>query len=133
MLLVADSIAPPPPPVGLGYGSASKECAMLSAALRQMRADWWLLKGKLWMGEVEEAAVVASEGVGERAVPALGVEPLLEAGAGAVWKGLVKVLQEQVGHWRGSSAALFMLSEVLLRDLRSQCLREKTGISKKAQ
>lgn len=51
-------------------------------------------------------------------------------GAAAAAKGLVKVLQEQVGHWRGSEE---VSSAVEVRDLRSQCLREKTGMSKKAQ
>lgn len=57
---------------------------------------------------------------GERPVEVVGVATLLS-------KGLMKVLQEQVGHRRGS------VSSTELRDLRSQCLREKTGMSKNAQ
>lgn len=49
----------------------------------------------------------------------------------------MKVVQEQVGHWRGSawesSASAAAAVVGWLRDLRSQCLREKTGTSKKAQ
>lgn len=56
---------------------------------------------------------------------------LLPVGVGKL-KGLAKELQEQVGHWRGSSVWL-SVEEGELRDWRSQCLREKTGISKKAQ
>lgn len=34
-------------PQGMGKGRLSKDWAMLRADLRQILADWWLLKGKL--------------------------------------------------------------------------------------
>lgn len=147
-------------PVGLGNGSSSKAWAMLRAHLRQILADWWLLKGKLTVGLlfayseeggfvvgvcadkdaatlVEEeqqpsvAVSVAEDEDGERpAALVVGVETVVAVLFGPAGKALVKELQEQVGHWRGSSVAMV---SVELRDLRSQCLREKTGMSKKAQ
>lgn len=61
---------------------------------------------------------------GERLVE---VVVLVVGVAALLLNGLAKELQEQVGHWRGS------LSSAELRDFKSQCLREKTGMSKKAQ
>lgn len=141
-------------PVGLGKGSSSKDCAMARADLRQILADWWLLKGKLVLcgggggsgsggtmtlppGGIEDDTVpalpsgeprVPSEEDGERPVElvvggVLMLLPLLPL----VLKGLTKVLHEQVGQRRGS------LSSAELRDFRSQCFREKTGMSKNAQ
>lgn len=121
---------------------------MARADLRHILADWWLLKGKLVLcgggggmttePGIEEDAVpdvlprgeprVPSEEEGERPVELVvgGVLttllPLL-----VLLKGLTKVLHEQVGQRRGS------LSSAELRDFRSQCLREKTGMSKNAQ
>lgn len=53
---------------------------------------------------------------------------LLVRGGLSVLNGFVKELHEQVGHLRGSTSA-----SDSFRALRSQCLREKTGMSKKAQ
>lgn len=118
---------------------------MARADLRQILADWWLLKGKLVLcgggggmttGPCIEDAVpdalpsgdprVPSEEEGERPVELVvgGVLTLLPL---FVLKGLTKVLHEQVGQRRGS------LSSAELRDFRSQCLRENTGMSKNAQ
>lgn len=111
---------------------------MARADLRQILADWWLLKGKLVVRN-SGAAAAAAAAVGPLreevpSVPSEEGERLVEAVVVGVvalpvvlGKALVKLLQEQVGHWRGS------VSSVALRDLRSQCLREKTGMSKKAQ
>lgn len=114
---------------------------MARADLRQILADWWLLKGKLVLcgggggmttvPGIDDAVPkgeprVPSEEDGERPVELVlgGVLMLLPL---FVLKGLTKVLHEQVGQRRGS------LSSAELRDFRSQCLREKTGMSKNAQ
>lgn len=65
---------------------------------------------------------------GERPVGEVVSPLLLGVPTPPVAKGLVIKLQEQAGHCRGSLSSL-----VLRDDLRSQCLREKMGMSKKAQ
>lgn len=122
---------------------------MARADLRQILADWWLLKGKLVLcggGGGGGGTMTLPPGI-EDAVPALpsgeprvpseeeGERPVELVVGGVLMlplpllllKGLTKVLHEQVGQRRGS------LSSAELSDFRSQCLREKTGMSKNAQ
>lgn len=137
-------------PVGLGKGRSSKEWAILRALLRQILADWWLLKGKLLLlgmlgtlllllvDTVPATLALLGDGVarmvgaGPSVVEDDGERPaevgaVLPVGVGRLNE-LERLLQGQVGHCRGSSAL-----SAKLRDWRSQCLRENTGISKKAQ
>lgn len=134
----------------------------MRADLRQILADWWLLNGNLLTlllilvavvvfvvvpatlallaggVAITVGSVAADDDEGDRPADdmVVGAAPvLLPAGVGRL-NGLAKVLHEQAGHWRGSSllsAATLLDGDVLLKDWRSQCLREKTGMSKKAQ
>ncbi|KAG7151807.1 hypothetical protein HYQ46_012383 [Verticillium longisporum] len=105
-------------PAALGYGRSSKERATLRAALRQILADWWLVKGKTPPAAAQPWPPLSEERGEERGGE---VEPVEDELVGDVVDGAdgsaTSVWQAHDGHCRSSGVA--SVSSDLAR--RSQC------------